>query len=208
MQSKKNRASRRARQRSMFVVATAGAILAAASVQASPPGANPEWQADVYYAVGSVVQYSGHRYSALISQIDFQGTGWSPAVATLWRDLGADPGERKANFLKTLLTPSGDSSSCAPEWNANNVYTSGGVASLDGVNYKANWWTQGESPATHSAGRSGQPWSIAGTCTRPSRTVDGVSGAQHPNEPPVNEPPVSEPPSERAAKATREDHKG
>jgi chitodextrinase len=54
---------------------------------------------------------------------------------------------------------------CAPTWSASQVYTAGNQASLNGVNYRANWWTQGENPATHNGGPgSGQPWTIIGNC--------------------------------------------
>ena len=55
---------------------------------------------------------------------------------------------------------------CAPAWSATQVYTGGNQASLAGINYQANWWTQGESPATHNGGPgSGQPWTSVGTCS-------------------------------------------
>jgi chitodextrinase len=54
---------------------------------------------------------------------------------------------------------------CAPTWSASQVYTAGNQASLNGVNYRANWWTLGENPATHNGGPgSGQPWTIIGNC--------------------------------------------
>ena len=54
---------------------------------------------------------------------------------------------------------------CAPAWSATQVYTAGHQASLNGVNYRANWWTQGQSPATNNGGPgSGQPWTIIGNC--------------------------------------------
>jgi len=51
-------------------------------------------------------------------------------------------------------------------WSATTVYNAGDTASAGGVTYKANWWTQGDAPATHSGpSGSGQPWSvISGTC--------------------------------------------
>jgi hypothetical protein len=39
-------------------------------------------------------------------------------------------------------------------------------ASENGTNYTANWWTQGNDPATNNGGPgSGQPWTSNGTCT-------------------------------------------
>src|SRR5262249_41269632 len=55
---------------------------------------------------------------------------------------------------------------CAPTWSASQVYTAGNQASLNGVNYRANWWTLGENPATHNGGPgSGMPWTIIGNCS-------------------------------------------
>src|SRR5262245_30375038 len=55
---------------------------------------------------------------------------------------------------------------CAPAWSASQVYVAGNQASLNGVNYRANWWTLGENPSTHNGGPgSGQPWTIIGSCS-------------------------------------------
>ena len=70
-----------------------------------------------------------------------------------------------------LTTPRAASaqSSCATPWSATAVYTQGMTASLNGENYVANWWTQGQSPATNSGGAgSGQPWTATGTCSSAS----------------------------------------
>jgi hypothetical protein len=55
---------------------------------------------------------------------------------------------------------------CAAAWSASTVYTGGQQASENGTNYTANWWTQGNDPATNSGGAgSGQPWTSNGACT-------------------------------------------
>src|SRR5262245_12674719 len=73
---------------------------------------------------------------------------------------------RRRSFLLALavlavlcvLTAPAQAQSCAPAWNATQVYVAGNQASQNGINYQANWWTQGESPATHNGGPgSGQP---------------------------------------------------
>ncbi|WP_266181487.1 carbohydrate-binding protein [Dyella humicola] len=54
---------------------------------------------------------------------------------------------------------------CAAAWSASAVYTAGNTASESGINYKANWWTQGNDPATNNGGSgSGQPWTSQGAC--------------------------------------------
>src|ERR1044071_6922741 len=60
---------------------------------------------------------------------------------------------------------------CAPPWSAATIYASpGNVVSENQTNFKNNWWTQGDDPATHSGGQnSGQPWTALGFC---SNTAD------------------------------------
>src|ERR1041384_1655102 len=54
---------------------------------------------------------------------------------------------------------------CASAWSSGQIYTAGNQASLNGTNYQANWWTQGEDPSTHNGGPgSGMPWTSQGAC--------------------------------------------
>lgn len=54
---------------------------------------------------------------------------------------------------------------CATAWSAGTAYSGGATVSESGTNYTANWWTQGDDPATHSgASGSGQPWTSTGAC--------------------------------------------
>jgi chitinase len=58
------------------------------------------------------------------------------------------------------------STACAAAWSSTAVYTAGNQASENGTNYTANWWTQGNNPATNNGGSgSGQPWTSDGSCT-------------------------------------------
>ena len=76
-------------------------------------------------------------------------------------------------------------SACAAAWNAGSVYTGGSTASENGVNYSANWWTQGDDPATHNGGSgSGQPWTSQGSCT-------GGTTPPPDDPPPTNPPPAA-----------------
>lgn len=76
---------------------------------------------------------------------------------------------------------------CAAAWSASQVYTGGNTASENGTNYIANWWTQGNDPATNNGGSgSGQPWTSQGSCT-------GGGGGTTP--PPVDPPPTNPPPA-------------
>jgi chitinase len=51
---------------------------------------------------------------------------------------------------------------CAPAWSATQVYVGGDVASQNSHNYGAKWWTQNESPATHSG--QWDVWADQGAC--------------------------------------------
>jgi len=41
---------------------------------------------------------------------------------------------------------------CNSPWNSTTAYTAGMKVSLNGINYTANFWTQGQSPATNNGG--------------------------------------------------------
>ena len=66
------------------------------------------------------------------------------------------------------------STTCAAAWSSSTVYTAGDQASEDGINYTANWWTQGNDPATNNGGSgSGEPWTSDGSCTGGSGSGSG-----------------------------------
>ena len=55
---------------------------------------------------------------------------------------------------------------CPAAWSAASVYTAGAQVSENGVIYRANWWTQNQSPATNNGGSgTGEPWTIVGSCS-------------------------------------------
>ena len=66
------------------------------------------------------------------------------------------------------------STACAAAWSSTAVYTAGNMASENGINYTANWWTQGNDPATNNGGSgSGEPWTSDGSCTGGSGSGSG-----------------------------------
>ena len=68
--------------------------------------------------------------------------------------------------------------SCAAAWSASAVYVGGDTASYDSVNYLANWWTQGQNPASNNGGGgSGQPWTSQGACGSGSSSSGGSSSS-------------------------------
>ncbi|GAA5783986.1 carbohydrate-binding protein [Chitiniphilus shinanonensis] len=49
----------------------------------------------------------------------------------------------------------------APDWRGDQVYRAGDTVTVAGVDYRAQWWTQGQDPASHAGGLgSGQPWLV------------------------------------------------
>src|SRR5690348_14815057 len=68
---------------------------------------------------------------------------------------------------------------CAAAWSSTAVYTAGQQASENGINYTANWWTQGNDPATSNGGSgSGEPWTSNGACTGGSGGGGGGGGGR------------------------------
>ena len=68
-----------------------------------------------------------------------------------------------------LLAGAAEAVACYTPWNSGTAYNGGGQASYNNVNYTANWWTQGNNPATSSGGAgSGQPWTVMGDCGTPT----------------------------------------
>ncbi|GAA2546801.1 cellulose binding domain-containing protein [Winogradskya consettensis] len=83
------------------------------------------------------------------------------------------------------MTASNAAVACVTAWNSSAVYTGGQTASQNAHNYTAKWWTQNESPATHSG--QWDVWTDNGACgggTTPPTTA-----------PPTTTPPTTTPPS-------------
>src|SRR3954467_9856976 len=81
-----------------------------------------------------------------------------------------------------LASSAGAAATCAPAWSAPAVYVGGNSASQNGHNYTAKWWTQNESPATHSG--QWDVWADNGAC----------GGTTPPTSPPAS-PPTTAPPT-------------
>ena len=89
---------------------------------------------------------------------------------------------------------------CAPAWSASAVYVGGNSASQNSHNYTAKWWTQNESPATHSG--QWDVWADNGACgsggtTTPPTTAPTTAPptTQPTTAPPTTAPPTTVPPS-------------
>lgn len=67
--------------------------------------------------------------------------------------------------VMALLFNSGSAqatAACGAIWHKATVYTAGMKVSQYGVNYTANYWTQGDDPMTHNG--NGGPWTISSIC--------------------------------------------
>ncbi|GAA2507442.1 chitinase [Winogradskya humida] len=80
---------------------------------------------------------------------------------------------------------------CSTAWSSTAVYTGGMAAAQNSHNYTAKWWTQNESPATHSG--QWDVWTDNGACegggTTPPTTAPPTT------TPPTTTPPTTTPPT-------------
>ncbi|GAA2613202.1 chitinase [Paractinoplanes durhamensis] len=79
------------------------------------------------------------------------------------------------------MTMSNAATACAAAWSSSAVYVGGNSASQSGHNYTAKWWTQNESPATHSG--QWDVWADNGAC----------GGTTTPTTPPTTGPTTTPP---------------
>ena len=130
------------------------------------------WNSTSVYTAGMTVSLNGIKYTA-----NFWTQGQNPSTnnggpgsGQPWTSNGACSGSGGGG---------GGGGSCAPTWVSTNVYTGGMTASLNGVNYQANFWTQGQNPSTNNGGPgSGAPWTIIGTCSACTTVPSVPTGLQ------------------------------
>ena len=78
----------------------------------------------------------------------------------------------------SLLMQSAYAVSCSglAVWSSSAVYVDGNQIQHQNVAYTANWWTQGNNPATNNGGPgSGQPWTSQGNCDGGGSSSGGSS---------------------------------
>ena len=93
-----------------------------------------------------------------------------------------------------LASSASAATACAPAWSATAVYVGGNTASQNAHNYTAKWWTQNESPATHSG--QWDVWADNGACeggTTPPTTTPTTPPTTTPTAPPTTSPTTSPP---------------
>jgi chitodextrinase len=131
----------------------------------------------VAYATQNGTALAGTDYIAQTGTVTF-----APGTTTQTIDVAALPGSAptetfslvlsapvgatlaRADATGTILNPPGGKliSNVAP-WSATATYTAGMEAAENGLVYQANWWTQGNDPATNNgAAGTGEPWTDVG----------------------------------------------
>ncbi|MET8863517.1 glycoside hydrolase family 19 protein [Nonomuraea sp. NPDC004580] len=77
-----------------------------------------------------------------------------------------------AGVLAVLVPSAANAAACVGAWSSSAVYTGGATASYNGRNWRAQWWTQGETPGSAAV------WADQGTCTGGS---GGGTSCNYPN---------------------------
>ena len=84
---------------------------------------------------------------------------------------------------------------CQP-WSAGAVYTAGNTATEGGKTYKANWWTQGNDPATNNGVTgTGMPWTLVASCSAGPTPAPPAPVPTPPAPVPTPPAPVPTPPA-------------
>ena len=80
-------------------------------------------------------------------------------------------------------------------WVSTIAYVGGDTAIRNGVAYKANWWTQGNDPATNNGGAgTGQPWTAIASCAGTPTPAPPPPTPAPPPPTPAPPPPTPAPP--------------
>jgi chitinase/chitodextrinase len=180
---------RRKKMRRLIYVTLVIALLLSLAIVV-PAGAAPSradrgaWAPNVWYNVNDTVTYGGSTYKCLQAHTSL--TGWEPPnVPALWQlgptvtNTPVGPTSTRTNTpigptatrtntpigptATRTNTPSG--TGCWTPWVSSTAYNGGAQVSYNGQNYQAAYWTQGDTPDTHSGpAGSGQPWIPMGAC--------------------------------------------
>jgi chitinase len=185
---------RRLERIALLSAAVAGSALASTGAHATTE-CQP-WSAATAYVAGDTVTEGGKTYKANwwtqgndpAANSGATGTGepWTVASSCTTSPPPPTPTPPPPTPAPTPPTPPAPApTGCAP-WSASAAYNAGATVTENGVTYKANWWTQGNDPATSNGPTgSGQPWTITTAC----------STTPTPPSPPAPTPPAPTPPS-------------
>ena len=171
---------------------------AAPSVTAPPATSTSTYSASAVYTAGQIVILNGVTYQA-----NWWTTGSDPAQNSgavgsgkVWTIVSTGssssatpvitPVQPPANVTPAPVitptpvvtpTPSVTPASDPVAYSATAVYTAGQLVTLNGLTYRANWWTTGSDPAQNSgATGSGQVWTLIGptSLTAPNAPINFV----------------------------------
>jgi chitodextrinase len=153
----------------------------AASSNLSSTGVTISWTASAAPANCTITGYtvsSGGVSVGTATGTSLAVTGLTASTAYSFTVKASDiAGTSAASNTVSVTTPASGGTgggSCAPTWVATTAYTAGQKVTENNVVYTANWWTQGNNPATSSGGAgSGQPWTANGACSA-CTTIPGV----------------------------------
>ncbi|ARN22776.1 carbohydrate-binding protein [Piscinibacter gummiphilus] len=177
-------------------VRAAAVALAVASLWTQVQAATA-WREGVTYNTGTTVTYAGVDYVALVTHTAWAGTNWNPAATpTLWRVAAGSPTPAPSPSPTPTPSPSPSPapspSACAPAWSAATAYTGGATVTSGGVIYKANWWTQGDNPASNSGpAGSGKPWTATSSCSGSPSPAPSPTPSPSPSPSPTPSPAPS-----------------
>ena len=194
---------RRLERIALLSAAVAGTALASTGAHATTE-CQP-WSAATAYSAGDTVTEGGNTYKANwwtqgndpATNSGATGTGepWTVASSCTTSPpppTPTPPPPTPAPPPPTPTPPAPAPTGCAP-WSASTAYSAGATVTENGITYKANWWTQGNDPATNSGPTgSGQPWTVTTACT----TTPTPPSPPAPTPPtPPSPPPAPTPPS-------------
>jgi chitinase len=170
-----------------LVASSLAALLAAAALLAYQPAAaalvgdatqsvqqectDPAWSSSAVYVADNRVSHNGHAWRAKWwTQGEEPGTTGQWGV---WEDLGPC-----GDSPPPTIPPPGECTH--PAWSSSAVYTGGDRVTHNGRTWRAQWWTQGETPGAADV------WADEGAC-------DGEPDPD-PTDPPPTDPPPTDPP--------------
>ncbi|MGA3080289.1 MAG: carbohydrate-binding protein [Terracidiphilus sp.] len=136
----------------------------------SSTGTTLSWTADTAPANCSISSYTvlqGGTSIGTATGTSFAVTGLSASTAYSFTVEATDAaGASAASSALSVTTSAASGGGCAAAWSATAVYTAGMEANVAGINYVANFWTEGNNPATSNGGAgSGEPWTSLGACS-------------------------------------------
>jgi chitodextrinase len=154
---------------SCAAVPSAPTGLAASGTSSS--GTTLNWTADTAPANCSISSYTVYENGAAIATVSsgtsYTVSGLSASTSYSFAVAASDAkGASSESTAVNVTTSAASGGGCAAAWVSTTAYTAGMEANVSGINYVANFWTEGNNPATSNGPTgSGQPWTSLGACS-------------------------------------------